>query len=196
MCSERPLIMTPMNAHNIATGYKDETRRLKGLEFINKSPNDWRFGGTYLMSGSIYYSFYRYGHYRDHKIEWRSTCPYGKIGDLLYLRENHVITADGSVIAQRNQTKESIKKHGKLRPSIHMKKEHSKVLMRIVNIYPQRLHGITPLSICAEGVDPPSKLTQWKDLWVSINGEANWNLNPWVWAIQFTVIINKPNHVD
>jgi hypothetical protein len=81
------LFSTPM-VLAILSLLKSMTRRLKGLEKINENPNDWAFIG--LLHGSIKQKFQPV--FRFENIHTRElidiVCPYGKPGDLLFVREN------------------------------------------------------------------------------------------------------------
>ncbi|MBZ6758135.1 ASCH domain-containing protein [Klebsiella grimontii] len=104
---------------------------------------------------------------------------------------------------------------GKLRPSIHMPRWASRILLEITDVRVERLNAISPEDAESEGLectnftgfgdepglpsypepdvyfDPLKK--QWKEyppeafagLWESIYGEGSWQANPWVWVISF-----------
>ncbi|MBD6994637.1 hypothetical protein HKT12_06045 [Klebsiella pneumoniae] len=103
----------------------------------------------------------------------------------------------------------------KWRPSIHMPRWASRILLEITGVRVERLNAISPEDAESEGLertnftgfgdepglpsypepdvyfDPLKK--QWKEyppeafagLWESIYGEESWNANPWVWVITF-----------
>lgn len=148
---------------------------------------------------------------------WKS-CPYGHPGDRLWVREAFFDTtpysnaplfqgrahpiayrADGEVIGCH-----------KWRPSIHMPRTASRILLEITAVRVERLQDISEadavsegLTVC-HGVDEGGRYagyhwdqqseddTLWPDatvtyrhLWESINGPASWAANPWVWVIEF-----------
>ncbi len=101
------------------------------------------------------------------------------------------------------------------RPSIHMPRWASRILLEITDVRVERLNAISPEDAESEGLectnftgfgdepglpsypepdvyfDPLKK--QWKEyppeafagLWESIYGEGSWQANPWVWVIEF-----------
>lgn len=97
---------------------------------------------------------------------------------------------------------------GAWRPSIHMPRWASRILLEITNVGVQRLQSISPNDAAREGlVKLPAtgrycinqgdqyfggashdarEVFSW--LWASIYGEESWNANPWVWVIEFKSI--------
>ncbi len=82
------------------------------------------------------------------------------------------------------------------RPSIHMPRWASRIMLEITNVRVERLQAITEVQAKAEGVlscendiDPDgndySPYELFSALWVSINGHESWHANPWVWVVEF-----------
>lgn len=100
----------------------------------------------------------------------------------------------------------------KRRPSIHMPRWASRINLEITGVRVDRLQNISAIDAIYEGVH--SELHEWRDcecpleniayratahapmkysspidayrdLWESINGIGSWEVNPWVWAIEF-----------
>jgi hypothetical protein len=75
------------------------------------------------------------------------------------------------------------------RPSIHMPRWASRILLEIVSVRVERLNAISYEDARAEGIDRmvwPGILTHgFKVLWEQINGAGSWDANPWVWCIEF-----------
>lgn len=90
---------------------------------------------------------------------------------------------------------------GAWRPSIHMPRWASRILLEITDVRVERLNSISQEDAQAEGLE----LTGWRptysdpdsggevmtpydnfaELWSSIYGEESWKANPWVWVIEF-----------
>jgi len=88
------------------------------------------------------------------------------------------------------------------KPSIHMPRWASRILLEITDVRVERLQDITPEQVTAEGVstrgeamwggqwwvDAPQQAIEdarkdFADLWTSTGGD--WNANPWVWVVEF-----------
>lgn len=93
---------------------------------------------------------------------------------------------------------------GAWRPSIHMPRWASRILLEITNVRVERLNAISEKDATAEGVPPAGSLlpdypgtfltpkgdfatakVAFQRLWESIYGEESWKANPWVWVIEF-----------
>lgn len=141
-------------------------------------------------------------------------CPYGKPGDRLWCRETWS-AFDGNAIryAADNVTRvfpvswpQSAAIHGlharhgnKRRPSIHMPRWASRILLEIVSVRVERLQDISEDDARAEGIavdgnghavrddayNYGSARTAFAELWESINGAGSWAANPWVWVAEF-----------
>ncbi|WP_204363797.1 hypothetical protein [Klebsiella pneumoniae] len=90
------------------------------------------------------------------------------------------------------------------KPSIHMPRAASRILLEITDVRVERLNAISEEDATAEGVPPAGSLlpdypgtfltpkgdfatakVAFQRLWESIYGEESWNANPWVWVISF-----------
>ncbi|KPB64282.1 Uncharacterized protein AC510_3513 [Pseudomonas amygdali pv. myricae] len=135
-------------------------------------------------------------------------CPYGKVGDRLWVRESWQADAQVNDVAPRElshgeplhypadgalrQTGCSMITPGKTRPSIHMPRWVSRILLEITDVRVERLQDISEEQAKAEGPIWPvaehlemAWRVQFRTLWKSINGAENWKANPWVWVVEF-----------
>jgi hypothetical protein len=89
--------------------------------------------------------------------------------------------------------------HALWRPSIHMPRWASRILLEVTSVRVERLTSIREADARAEGVAiedrhmhgycageflPPA-IRAYRDLWESLNGTGSWDANPWVWLIEF-----------
>lgn len=83
------------------------------------------------------------------------------------------------------------------RPSIFMPRAACRILLEIVSVRVERLQGISEQDAIAEGAmfwaheqetqvkDTRDARHAFMDLWQSINGPGSWDVNPWVWVVEF-----------
>ncbi len=198
---ERPILFSAPMVRVILSGQKTVTRRVCKPQ---PSPN----AHTTSADGVPMTSWWETG--KD-----IVRCPYGRPGDRLWVRE--AWQADGQVdsVAPRDlsqgepihypadgayrQTGCSMITPGKTRPSIHMPRWVSRILLEITDVRVERLQDISRSDIRTEGLECPPELASddvspnyrdwypaaWRDLWESINGAESWNANPWVWVVEF-----------
>ncbi|HBQ8807657.1 TPA: hypothetical protein L9B96_002834 [Klebsiella pneumoniae] len=87
------------------------------------------------------------------------------------------------------ETPPKVSDAGKLRPSIHMPRWASRILLEITNVRVERLRSMSQDDARAEGViaasGPMEAGLAFRELWDSIYGEESWKANPWVWVIEF-----------
>ncbi|MDP0955794.1 hypothetical protein Q6315_12315 [Klebsiella pneumoniae] len=80
---------------------------------------------------------------------------------------------------------------GAWRPSIHMPRWASRILLEITDVRVERLKSISDGDAIREGCSTADMMSGdcvadvFARLWVSIYGSDSWNANPWVWVIEF-----------
>ena len=199
---ERPILFSGPMVRAILEGRKTMTRRVVKL----------RHGADVVVTNGQVWKPARvdYAGYVD--------CPYGQPGDRLWVRESWRTVKEADDIAPRDLNAahrywyEADAPHqigfGKCRPSIHMPRIASRILLEITAVRVERLHDITEADAQAEGVervvvgsgwrrycDPDSEEVgvppcgdarrSFRSLWKHINGAESWNANPWVWVVEF-----------
>ena len=135
-------------------------------------------------------------------------CPYGVVGDRLWVRERLELDKEGWVYAAggdliQNDSDaaigwmESRPAKSSVCSPIHMPRWASRITLEITGVRVERLQGISEADAEAEGVDgncPVGNVREYQkgphsyhyaQLWDSINGEGSWAANQWVWAITF-----------
>lgn len=83
------------------------------------------------------------------------------------------------------------------KPSIHMPRWASRLTLEVTRVKVERLNDISSSDAKAEGVDTTDTLDvartaprnkwvcRYRQLWDEINGAGSWEVNPWVWKIEF-----------
>lgn len=139
-------------------------------------------------------------------------CPYGKIGDTLWVRETWKPKGHNFPIGHPYEYRATAEQDltptdGPWKPSIFMPREASRITLFITDIRVERLLSISEEDARAEGIDEFGGLyrdyfttNEYKGslsakdsyftLWDKINGKDAHKVNPWVWAITFKVVTN------
>ncbi|PRI19706.1 hypothetical protein [Pectobacterium versatile] len=143
---------------------------------------------------------------------WSAKCPFGQLGDRLWVRETFAALEPGSYEQVKPRqghcqdlryaaTDRLAKSDANIRgykwiPSIHMPRYASRILLEITDVRVERLKHIPRDGIIAEGY-PAERATDggeydpflwYRDLWESIYGAGSWQANSWIWVIEFKQI--------
>lgn len=145
-----------------------------------------------------------------------SACPHGAPGDRLWVRETFATLSAGqyepvkpaygygqevrfAATAPLADCDVGVRGYP-WRPSIHMPRWASRILLEITAVRVERVQDISDEQCVAEGIGVTKlavgvKLTgpsdesvpraMFRELWQSINGAESWTANPWVWVVEF-----------
>ncbi|WP_121411551.1 hypothetical protein [Pseudomonas aeruginosa] len=209
---ERPILFNDQMVRAILEGRKTVTRR------IAKPVKHPDLGNIYAPGALVL------EHEPQHVVD--RACPYGQPGDRLWVREawQGPLISDEEQAANQSWWKDVTKFqdqahcsyrasgdnneyvdpdgyfHCKWKPSIHMPRWASRILLEITSVRVERLQDISEKQALAEGVelegegvcfagapgtasDTPEE--SFKLLWELINGAGSWKANPWVWVVEF-----------
>ena len=161
---ERPILFNGDMVRAILSGEKTQTRRMVKYIPAVGEPDAWCHKKDYQETVHIIGDYRRF-------------CPFGKVGDHLWVRETfgcHLI-AD-SLVYRADKNAMSIR----WTPSIHMPRLASRITLEIVGVRVERLQDITDAEARAEGF---KDVGAFADCWNSIY--KNWHENPWVWVVEF-----------
>lgn len=178
---ERPILFSGSMVRAILEGRKTQTRRIIKPQPIPYSGagDSKRKGHPWMPIGGVF------------KQSWR--CPYGKPGDRLWVRETWAYEGtDGSSVLpiQYRADRSDWLECSKWKPSIYMHRAASRIDLEITGIRAEQIQEITEDDAKAEGVEPYAPDdgrygAGYKSLWDSINGVGSWDVNPWVWVVEF-----------
>lgn len=159
-------------------------------------------------------------------------CPYGKVGDRLWVRETHSIGPAPDLVLEPGEASGALRwpavtykadgetkrcdtpwkgRFGKTVSAIHMFRWASRITLEITGVRVERLQEISEADAVAEGIRISSKARRsdacygiyeclmpdgktyyndsaydlYRTLWEQINGAGSWDLNPWVWVVEF-----------
>jgi hypothetical protein len=186
---ERPILFSGPMVRAILDGTKTQTRRI-----IKSAKHPF---GHWLIPDEIVKEFLG----RTCAIR----CPYGIPGDRIWVRETWAPERDGTgcpddtgILYRATDPGWDNEETGlRWRPSIHMPRAASRILLEITDVRVERLQNITPEDCRAEGhpaepwrsdnqeVHDDAACDWFSDLWIEINGLDSWNSNPWVWVVSF-----------
>ena len=205
---ERPILFSADMVNAILAGNKTQTRRI-----IKPQPN-----GTWARDENTgCHKMYQLNENINGILWWNigginglPKCKYGQIGDHLWVRETfHPVfsqepTYNNGMPIEIDYA--ATYKAGdrlvtpKWKPSIHMPRHASRILLEITDIRIERLNDISENDAIAEGIEVDeighavrkdddiawgSAKSAYAELWERINGECSWSQNPFVWVISF-----------
>ncbi|GKI46700.1 hypothetical protein NUBL22018_35620 [Klebsiella variicola] len=194
--TERGMIFNAEMVRAILDGRKTQTRR----------PIKWKQTRFTEIGEREDGSKWPWSEDAEHACDFWHPCPFGAVGDRIWVRETwarYNIDQNSHDIAYRATTPEDWPEEGRWRPSIHMPRWASRILLEITNLRVERLNAISEEDARAEGIidggclncgepEPcgcanpePDATDAFAYLWQSIYGQENWNANPWVWVIEF-----------
>jgi len=203
---ERPIIFGTWAIPKLQDGSKTQTRRTKGLKKINESPNDWVYQGRDLALNHYYFYHRDYVEHKSGDAQMLTIkCPYGQVGDRLWVKENlrwskvgtpTRYSADDCPVFRDGETPWVWPFRTEVLPSIFMPRWASRITLEITDIRAERLQDISREDVATEGCpwqrgdgpwDDVKQAKEWfTNLWDSINGKKYpWDSNPWVWVISF-----------
>jgi hypothetical protein len=157
---ETPILMSRPMARQTRDNNKTNTRRLKGLEEINECPERWTLES--IEDGRAIFE------YRDQTTSISSfiPCPYGAVGDCLWVREtwstsakwNYLKPSDlpigiEDIYFAADYDEDRLEGLKPWRPSIFLPRRYSRFLLKITDIRAERLQDISEDDAVAEGVE-------------------------------------------
>ena len=220
--TEKPILFSTEMVKAILADRKTQTRRV--VKFQKRrpewdSPHTWN-GSVAHVDGGGNWIWWSGGN--DSKLAERTKqlypngegvpCPYGKPGDLLWVRETWGVHSqfdhfapskvppnplNGTVVFYRASDPLF---DGKWRPSIHMPRWASRITLRVTDVRVERVQDITLEAAISEGVGTAAprnsrqyalgigtERVEFANLWDAINAKRgySWQSNPWVWAVEF-----------
>ena len=133
----------------------------------------------------------------DYNAEyWK--CPYGKIGNELWVRETFGYFGDKVIYRAGPHENDKVGYYGLdgWKPSIFMPKKVSRITLKTTDIKVERVQDISEKDVKTEGypfgfpediADCHTNTELFIGFWDSINEKRGfgWDKNPWVWCISF-----------
>ena len=203
--TERGMIFNAEMVRAILDGRKTQTRR----------PIKWKQTRFTEIGEREYGSKWPWSEDAEHAFDFWHPCPFGSVGDRIWVRETFqgplfdfdlmdsyckdstpfeksefcVYKADGVPAPEFYDADDEL--HSCWRPSIHMPRWASRILLEITDVRVERLKSISDRDALREGCSAADMKSGdcvadvFARLWASIYGSDSWNANPWVWVIEF-----------
>lgn len=203
---ERPIILKTWEVRSVLAGDKTQLRRV-----ISRQP-------TINNRGKFHFTTYHDDEgvdlYFTNRGFWHSKSRFGKIGDRLWVKETTQEDCFGSYSGGKYYADmRSIAninywwyRHSTC-PSVHMPRKACRILLEIKNVRVERLHDIDHENISDNGISDfcnedcgypflnpatgsyyDNADSAYIDMWEFDHGAGSWELNPWVWVIDFVRI--------
>lgn len=210
---ERPILFTGEMVRALLAGTKTQTRRAMSRQKQHDF-TDYTLFGQQGHSDDDWVAIEHAPDWPDGKDD-QCHCPYARRrGDRLWVREAWTFagTLDPGILVYRADYPACVPDHYenippaealKWRPSIHLARDQSRILLEVTELRVQRLQEISEEDAKAEGLSfvadgcarwgidgiaaswSDCPITAYAALWDQINGAGSWALNPWVWAVSF-----------
>lgn len=201
---EHPILFSGEMVRAILEGRKTQTRRVVKVQ---PKGDYWR---AHMVGASVQWTADL-----DPPSTWPANpiwCPYGDVGDRLWVREAMfsdalgfaMYAADGvgvksptydgrydPILSRADWPWRGTRR--KTSPAIFMPRDYSRITLELTAVRVERLQDIRTRDIIAEGVsEDPSYLGSanryrhpYVALWDDINGKGAWDSNPFVWVLTF-----------
>lgn len=194
---ERPILFSGEMVRAILEGRKTQTRRVIRDNLLS------RFDDLNLDSYSDRNPSYETE--CGQLVLMTDLCPYGQVGDRLWVRETWAYCPYRDCFFYRADNFSEDK--FKWKPSIHMIRAASRITLEITGVRVELLQDISEKDAIAEGIETIEGTNVWKNyqipypsgwfyphlpidsfrtLWDSVY--LNWKVNPLVWVIEFKQI--------
>ena len=172
----RPIIFSGRMVTALLAGRKSQTRRiLKPQPDVFATTNNITFPDSYQTQ--------------------ILTCPYGVIGDQLWVKETwshdaypEPRTAAAVYYYKADESPGQPEYDRKWISPIFMPRVASRITLEITHIGIERLNECSATDALAEGIETDGvadPILAYKTQWESINGIGSWAGSPWVWVITF-----------
>jgi hypothetical protein len=197
----RPILFSAPMVQALLAGKKTQTRRVVKPQPTHCPERRMTFDQPNgIGTAEIPADYWRMGKGKLARVD----CPFGNVGDGLWVRETWCVGYPGTrdPILYRASYEGGAEHTWK--PSIHMLRMDSRILLEITDIRVERVQDISEKECLAEGTAALTYRSasagievhftpkqNFGSLWDSIYGNrqgCSWQANPWVWAITFKMV--------
>jgi hypothetical protein len=179
----RPILFRADMVRAILAGSKDQTRRPIDLSRVEHDVDEIQWC---IRSQSHFPEFTTKGWYcGDYRRTTRITCPFGKSGDRLWVREAHrVFIRDDAFRPEIWYAADGIEGQcGPWTPSRNMRRSQCRLVLKVTEVRAQRVQDMSVADVIAD-IPWISSIDEFRSLWDGIYGSRYpFDSNPWAWAI-------------
>lgn len=205
---ERPILFKPHEVTNTLSGRQTQFRRV--VKNRSNCPDFYAYEPSFSYPYCIRRKDGCWDSFKTIEELAAKYCPYGQVGDRLWAKETWLRgigpMGESFVYAYRATDPE---KFGPWKPSIHMPREASRIILEITGVRVERLQDISEEDAIAEGIEiikgtnvfknyqipypsgwfyPHRPIDSFRTLWDSINAKKHpWANNDWVWVVDYVL---------
>lgn len=207
---ERGILFSAPMVRALLAGTKTQTRRVIARPLQHPGWTEYVYFGPSKNNPACPSMAIECGPDYPDGAEDKVMCPYGQPGDRLWVRETWAKPAaldPGPTVYRADYPAcvppefENLPAVDEItwKPSIHMFRRDSRILLEIVSVRVERLNDCSAEDARAEGIicplfpkdgGPKSWTLAYEKLWEKINGTGSWAANPWIWVVEFKKLEN------
>ena len=195
---ERPILFSGPMVRAILEGRKTQTRRvvkptMTPPRVAPQHMEPWIVDGEWQEDDNDLPCWAGFHPDYPGEAKW-FTCPYGRTGDRLWVRETWAMHF-GELRYRASERPGSYYADAKgWRPSIFMPRALSRITIEIVGVRVEQVQQISETDMRAEGLEfaaAGEPVAGFSVLWDEINAARgySWASNPWVWVLTFKRVI-------
>ncbi|MGP2481262.1 hypothetical protein ACTUSZ_00210 [Pantoea eucalypti] len=174
---ERPIIFNADMVRAVLDGRKTQTRRIiqspaKNMQAAGQKVIDYREPGDKWYGEHVFSMRNHSGTWCDYtKEQFLAKCPFGSVGDRLWVRETFgfeirsVVGSPHEQLVYRASKPDAVRLYDcngkpqpmKWTPSLHMRRKYSRITLEITGVRVERLNSINEHDAIAEGLAEISK---------------------------------------
>lgn len=152
----RPILFSTPMVQAILENRKTMTRRTKGLEKFNLSPDRFRYDGIEEGYKALGHAMEQLDENGKETEKYFQVIPAYNIGDVLWVRETfREIEQDFGKPRYEYKATETINLNDKWKPSIFMPKQACRIFLRLKSIRVERLQDVSEEDVKEEGIIIP-----------------------------------------
>lgn len=217
---ERPILFSEQRVRALLVGQQTQTRRIMKTQALGPGQDNHEGVHAFDVSAN-----HLHGYKMMAMTDISYQCPYGKPGDILWVRETWrgpIVPESALAEYERDPTPFRLPEFCQYRAdsnelghhsmndtegeqfgwqtAIHMPRWASRINLQITGVRAEKIQDISEDDIMAEGVQTDSHFLNnfftmnmnsespkeaYRKAWQKQYGATSWEVNPWVWVVEF-----------